>query len=169
MSIKFWALILVTAISISSCTNNSRTAKSPYKNTTDTFQNQQSQPPDTLKKGNSVEPWESKSDSVKEISFSPGAKSVSVKGRLNKPGDVAIYILTIVKNARLTGRIAVNKSPANIRFNQIIMPDGQSDGPFGQQFEYTLSQKGAYKIKIGQSLMAENAFVGDFQLYLTVE
>jgi hypothetical protein len=69
---------------------------------------------------------------------------------------------------KLIGKIKVDTQAANIRFNQIVTPTGQSDGPFGQDMEYTLTQKGIYKILIGQSLMAENAYVGPFLVFITL-
>ena len=170
MSIKVAALFLGIAFSINSCTsNNSGNAVSASKNTRDTFSDPRSEPMDSIKGGQSGGQLKSAPDSPTALIFTEGVKSLSVRGNLNKPGDVVIYTVTVIKGARLTGRIEADKSRANIRFNQIVMPDGQSDGPFGQQLEYPLSQKGVYKIKIGQNLMAENAFVGDFLLYLTVE
>jgi len=167
MSIKFAAFILIIAFVVNSCSrNNNQNIESRSHNVSDTFTKQQSKPTDTLK---SIEQSKTKSDTITELTFSEGVNSLSIKGRLDKPGDVAMYSFTVNKSARLTGRITVDKGPANIRFNQIVMPDGQSDGPFGQQLDYTLAQKGVYKIKIGQSLMAENAFVGDFLFHLTVQ
>lgn len=170
MSIKFTTLVLLIAFSINSCAdNNNQKIESPSRNASDTLPSEQPQPKDTIKEEKPIEQVRSKPGNITELTFYKGAKSLSVKGHLSKPGDIAVYMLTINKTARLTGHIVVDKGPANIRFNQIVMPDGQSDGPFGQQFEYTLSQNGVYTIKIGANLMAENAFVGDFMLYLTIQ
>lgn len=53
---------------------------------------------------------------------------------------------------------------ANIRFNQIIMPGGAADGPFGRSMEYTLTRKGEYKLSIGESLMEGDLWGGIFTL-----
>ncbi|WP_156307922.1 hypothetical protein [Sphingobacterium endophyticum] len=59
----------------------------------------------------------------------------------------------------------VNGVPAgNIRFNQIIMPDKSSDGPFGKDLNYLLDQSGEYKLIIGESLMQGDPFEGDYIL-----
>ena len=40
----------------------------------------------------------------------------------------------------LYGEITGVGDMANVRFNQIVMPDGTSDGPFGRSIEYGLEQ-----------------------------
>mgnify|MGYP007121801804 CR=1 FL=1 len=54
----------------------------------------------------------------------------------------------------LYGEITGVGDMANVRFNQIVMPDGTSDGPFGRSIEYGLEQQGTYHLLIGESLMA---------------
>lgn len=58
------------------------------------------------------------------------------------------------------------KDTANIRFNQIIMPDGDSDGPFGRSLQYDLTRRGVYKLSIGESLMEGQPWGGVFTLEL---
>lgn len=53
---------------------------------------------------------------------------------------------------------------ANIRFNQIFMPDGTADGPFGRDIVYGLAQKGMYRLVIGESLMQGEPWSGDFMV-----
>jgi hypothetical protein len=168
MSIKFAVLILVVASAVNSCTDKSQNHESLSINTSNTIPNEQFKPTDTIKEEKPAELPKYKPDSIIKLSFSKDAKSLRVKGHLDKPGAIVTCFLTVNKSVRLTGSIKADKSPANIRFNQIVMPNGQSDGPFGQQFEYNLPQPGVYKIKIGHNLMAEDAYVGDFILYLTI-
>jgi hypothetical protein len=169
MSFKPVVLIVIIVFSVNSCTNNNRQNVEAHNITRDTFPNRQSKPVDTIKEEKPVELSKYKPDSIIKLSFSKDAKSLRVKGHLDKPGAIVTCFLTVNKSAKLTGSIKADKSPANIRFNQIVMPNGQSDGPFGQQLEYNLSQLGVYKIKIGHNLMAEDAYVGDFVLYLTIQ
>lgn len=168
MTIKLTTLILlVVAFSVNSCTSNhTQSSEAASENSTDTLPDHQSRQ-DTLKEINARDQLNSADDSVTVLTFSKGVKSLSVKGHLDKPGDVVTYLLTVDKSTLLSGRLEVSKSPANIRFSQIVMPNGQSDGPFGRELDYKLPQKGVYKIKIAQNLMAENAFVGDFMMHLT--
>jgi hypothetical protein len=66
----------------------------------------------------------------------------------------------------LNARIIPNKGKGNIRFNQIIFPDGTSDGPFGMDLKMPLTQKGNHIIVIGHSQMAEDPYWGKFGVEL---
>lgn len=66
-------------------------------------------------------------------------------------------------NEVLFGRLLLPEGEmANIRFNQIIMPDSSMDGPFGRYLTYDLASKGLYSLIIGESLMADNPYAGKF-------
>lgn len=54
--------------------------------------------------------------------------------------------------------------PGNIRFNMIILPDNNSDGPFGRDIQYTLDKKGGYKLIVGESLMQGDPFDGNYTI-----
>ena len=43
---------------------------------------------------------------------------------------------------------------ANLRLSLITMPDGSTDGPFGLQTSYDLTQNGGYQLTISESMMA---------------
>lgn len=64
----------------------------------------------------------------------------------------------------LHGWLSSKDSIANIRFDQIIMPDSTMDGPFGREIEYKLTQRGTYQLSIGESLMAGDPWAGVFLL-----
>ena len=66
----------------------------------------------------------------------------------------------------LYGEITGVGDMANVRFNQIVMPDGTSDGPFGRSIEYGLEQQGTCHLLIGESLMAGEPWGGEFMLEL---
>ncbi|SFC95417.1 hypothetical protein [Flavobacterium phragmitis] len=71
--------------------------------------------------------------------------------------------------AELKAEILPAKGKGNIRFNQIILPDNTSDGPFGMDLKIPLKQKGSYVLVIGHSLMAENPYYGKFKIQLEVK
>ena len=58
---------------------------------------------------------------------------------------------------------------ANLRINQIISPTNKSDGPFGRDLVYNLSEKGVYQIKIGENLMQGDPFRGKYTLKLQLK
>lgn len=108
-------------------------------------------------------------DSIIVLAFAPDSNSLTVKGHLDKALSPMICHLPIARPGRLTASIEPGKKPANIRFNQVVFPDGNSDGPFGQTLEYKLPKKGMYQLIIGPSLMANDAYTGDFLLRIKVE
>lgn len=64
------------------------------------------------------------------------------------------------------------KTPANtgnLRINQIIMPDGTMDGPYGRIFEDSLSQAGTYRLIVGESLMQGDPYAGDYHLKIKID
>jgi len=57
----------------------------------------------------------------------------------------------------------------NIRINQIIMPDGAMDGPFGKTYHDSLHIPGTYQLILAESLMLENPYTGEYQVKIEVE
>lgn len=66
----------------------------------------------------------------------------------------------------LNGNIIPAAGKGNIRFNQIIFPNKNSDGPFGMDLKIPLTQKGNHIIVIGHSQMADNPYWGKFKVRL---
>lgn len=64
----------------------------------------------------------------------------------------------------LKAKIIPAGGKGNIRFNQIIFPNKNSDGPFGMDLNTNLEQKGNYILVIGHSQMADNPFYGQFKV-----
>lgn len=60
-----------------------------------------------------------------------------------------------------------NPTP-NLRLTTITMPDGSTDGPFGLQTDYDLTQNGGYQLRISESLMAWEPWTGDVQVTVSV-
>ena len=60
--------------------------------------------------------------------------------------------------------IISTKQEANLRINQIEMPDSTFDGPFGKSLDYKIKTPGTYKLIIGESMMAEGQYSGDFEI-----
>lgn len=68
----------------------------------------------------------------------------------------------------LKAEIIPSTGKGNIRFNQIIFPDNSADGPFGQQLNVALTQKGTYILTVGQSLMADAPLIGKFKVRVSL-
>ncbi|MDQ8750962.1 hypothetical protein [Elizabethkingia miricola] len=69
-------------------------------------------------------------------------------------------------NMKITGKIISESGNQNIRFNNVELNDQSIDGPFGQDIEYNLNQKGNYSLIIGKSLMADGSQKGKFSVQL---
>ncbi|MBH2025103.1 MAG: hypothetical protein I8H78_11925 [Flavobacteriales bacterium] len=76
------------------------------------------------------------------------------------------FILKIknFKGQNITGEITPDKPEMNIRFNQIKLPDGSFDGPFGRQINYAIKGGGEFWIIIGKSNMASGDIKGNFSV-----
>lgn len=108
-------------------------------------------------------------DSVIYLSFTPGTNSVSVEGHIAKRGDPVVCILRVVQGKTLEASLEPENKNATIRFSHLYLPDGKSDGPFGQSLKYKLLQQGLYKIYIGPNKMAGDPVSTDFILHVKVE
>lgn len=67
---------------------------------------------------------------------------------------------------KLFGRITLPAKDGNVRFNQIVMPGGKADGPFGRDITYTLADSGTYLLSVGESLMQGDPYDGNFTVEL---
>ena len=78
-----------------------------------------------------------------------------------------VYVKFMNENpGELNATLIPTTGKGNIRFNQIIFPDKNSDGPFGMDLKIPLSQKGNHILVIGHSLMADNPYYGKFEVKL---
>ncbi len=72
----------------------------------------------------------------------------------------AAYVVITLKTPSNTG---------NLRINQLIMPDGTMDGPYGRVIKDTLSQIGNYQIIVGESLMQGDTYAGDYNVKIKID
>lgn len=64
----------------------------------------------------------------------------------------------------ISGKITPENPEMNIRFNQIKLPNGDYDGPFGREISYKISEKGEIWLIIGKSNMASGEAKGKFSV-----
>ncbi|WPO83290.1 hypothetical protein SD427_02780 [Chryseobacterium sp. JJR-5R] len=62
----------------------------------------------------------------------------------------------------IKAKISTNQKDFNIRFNQIRLPNGDYDGPFGREVTYDVKEKGEVWLIIGNSNMASGNTKGSF-------
>ena len=81
--------------------------------------------------------------------------------------DKLILKITDYTKSDISATIKVKDRNQNIRFNQIKLPDGSMDGPFGKVLVHTVKGKGELWLVIGKNNMADGISTGDFSV--TVE
>lgn len=103
---------------------------------------------------------------VVKINVTDGKGSV----RIQKMEDQTIYI-EFPSNGykKVSGWLSSPDSLANIRFSQIIMPDGTMDGPFGREMDYELLKEGIYRISIHENMMAGDPWAGIFDVKIELK
>ncbi|SIQ37583.1 hypothetical protein SAMN05880574_11169 [Chryseobacterium sp. RU37D] len=73
-----------------------------------------------------------------------------------------ILKITNFSQPNLKAKISTKEKDFNIRFNQIKLPNGNYDGPFGREFTYDIKDKGEVWLIIGKSNMASGNTKGSF-------
>ena len=94
----------------------------------------------------------------------PGSDTFTIQLHLNGIKDKQTILVAIKSGNELFAVINKDNRKANIRINQIEMPDSTFDGPFGDSLHYRLKITGTYKIIVGHNLMAEGKPSGNFIL-----
>ena len=90
-----------------------------------------------------------------------------LKGRIHGINDVVTFNFTVSSGKTLVARINPTLNGANIRINQIRLPDGQADGPFGYSINFPLHGFGMYQLILAENKIAAAQWVGDY--YLTID
>lgn len=81
-----------------------------------------------------------------------------------KEGQELVLKLRNYKKTDLKATITTNQKDFNIRFNQIRLPNGSYDGPFGRDITYKIPEKGEVWLIIGKSNMASGNTKGSFMV-----
>lgn len=73
-----------------------------------------------------------------------------------------IFVFNSDTSHKIKLKLTPSNSLANLRISQIIDSDGNSDGPFGQEIDYTVIKKGMHKVVVSESLMQGEPWSGRF-------
>lgn len=84
-----------------------------------------------------------------------------------KDDQELVLKLTHYEQPNIKAKISTKEKDFNIRFNQIKLPNGDYDGPFGREIAYETPGKGEVWLIIGKSNMASGNTKGNFTV--TVE
>lgn len=105
---------------------------------------------------------------VVNVSFADTSRRV-VRGKLIANGPDLVYEFTTDRVSRLNAIVSPDKIGCNIRISRIMFPGGKSDGPFGKELKYDLSDKGKHQIIVGPNRMAGNPEDCEFTIRLILE
>lgn len=157
----------VLSLILFSCNNGSSTKEESIVSKADSIV--QVEPGENMTAAIDSVPQNIQVDSVIHLAFAADSFSITVKGHIDKKGNPVICYLPVTKGNKLTASVVPDKAKATIRFSHIYLPDGKTDGPFGNTLKYSLKQRGTYKLYIGPNKMAGDPFSTDFILKVKVE
>ncbi|KAA2215480.1 hypothetical protein [Chryseobacterium sediminis] len=81
-----------------------------------------------------------------------------------KDDQELVLKLTHYDRPNIKAKISTKEKDFNIRFNQIKLPNGDYDGPFGREITYETPGKGEVWLIIGKSNMASGNTKGSFTI-----
>lgn len=79
-----------------------------------------------------------------------------------KDAQELVLKITNFDQPTIKASISTKEKDFNIRFNQIKLPNGDYDGPFGKDITYNIEEKGEVWLIIGKSNMASGKTTGNF-------
>ncbi|MDH6252178.1 hypothetical protein M2347_001905 [Chryseobacterium sp. H1D6B] len=79
-----------------------------------------------------------------------------------KDDQELVLKITHFEKSNIKAVISTKEKDFNIRFNQIKLPNGEYDGPFGRELTYETSGNGEVWLIIGKSNMASGSTKGHF-------
>ncbi len=117
----------------------------------------------------------SKRDKIQDNILDTSVEKLSMDG--NEPlqfhlvkvaGERDTISFEIKKRSWVKVTLSTPSDTGNIRLNQIIMPDGAMDGPFGKTYEDSLVVLGTYQLIVAESLMQENPYTGEYHVEIEI-
>lgn len=96
-------------------------------------------------------------------------KEAFVKGHLSANKHRPVFTIGAKKGDTIIVTIKPLGKSGNVRIDQIKMPDGSLDGPFGDSLSYTMKLNGKLGFIIGENMMAGDSWTGYFILHLQVK
>jgi len=89
---------------------------------------------------------------------------IVLEEEFTKEHDKLIIKILNYSKPQLKAKITTKQNDFNIRFNQIKLPDGMMDGPFGREITYDIPTKGEVWLIIGKNNMADGKITGMFSV-----
>lgn len=92
-----------------------------------------------------------------------------IKGHINAGKSKLTYTLPAWEGQKVLAVLTPLTKGGNVRINQVQLPGGDFDGPFGDTLRLQLKNSGKLKLIIGENLMAGKPYNGDFLLHVRVK
>ncbi|WEK69348.1 MAG: hypothetical protein P0Y62_16040 [Candidatus Chryseobacterium colombiense] len=89
---------------------------------------------------------------------------IIIQEEFTKDHDKLILKISNYSKPQLKAKIITRQNDFNIRFNQIKLPDGKMDGPFGREITYDIPEKGEVWLIVGKNNMADGEITGTFSV-----
>ena len=102
------------------------------------------------------------------LPFGPKVNKITVFAE-KKEHEKFTLLFDVTTQTKAFVKITTENDLANLRLNQIILPDQQTDGPFGKETEFPLYQGGTYQLVFAESLMQGNPFQGKFKVEIELK
>ncbi len=99
----------------------------------------------------------------------PGSDTLFAHLQIDGFKEHPVITIKVSSGTMLYANVITKQKDANIRFNQIQLPDSSFDGPFGKNISYPLKGPGNYKLIIGEDMMAEGKWSGGFLVKVWVK
>ena len=113
-------------------------------------------------------PIDARADSAATLNIPAGDSAVVMLGELKSLHQHMTVTVPVQDKRRLTATLMPLDSLHNIRFSQLIYPDGKMDGPFGRNIGIATPQNGPYQLLITHNLMAEGGLAKEFKLRIVL-
>lgn len=105
-------------------------------------------------------------DSLIVATVTAGSIPDSITVNIDQVYQRVHVVINEVTTDSLVASLSVPGTERNLRINQIMMPDGSMDGPFGHDIHYGTAQNGNYTLVIGKDNMADGQVEGPVTIYL---
>jgi hypothetical protein len=118
------------------------------------------------------DPVKSEKENAKNASqdiLFPGSDTMNFNLKIETSEEHIKVLVNITSGDSLFASLSSADKKANIRINQIELPDSTFDGPFGRKLHYKILQKGIYNIIIAEDMMAGDRWKGKFILKVWVK
>lgn len=95
------------------------------------------------------------------VNLFPDTAVAPIYGYVEGGKAISCY-LKVSKPLRIEAELVPLTSGLNLRFNQLFIPGGTADGPFGSTLAYNLDKSGTYRLVLAPNLMAEGQTTGEY-------